>query len=103
MTYEEEYEEDKRNRLRVIAIVAITVLFLGIGASFLFGKKKPDTADAKTGVTETPCKPKIVHDTIYKCPQKTARPIPAITKYKIGDWVCAERGNQYRSVSSERC
>lgn len=86
MTYEEEYQEDKRKRLKIIAIMAITILLLGIGASFLTGKK----SDGKAA-TETPCKLKVIHDTIYKCPptHKTSKPIPALTKYKVGDWVCA--------------
>ena len=51
------------------------------------GNDKPDvsiTFDPK----EKP-KVKIVHDTIYKCPPVASKPIPAITKYKVGDLACA--------------
>lgn len=89
MTYEEEYDNDKRKRIKVLTTIAVSVFVLGIVISILVGGKNTNPSVDNTAVKEKPCKPKIVHDTIYKCPPVDERPIPAITKYKISDWVCA--------------
>lgn len=76
----------------VVAFIGIMIYaFIVISCA---PKKDNKPVDAPKEKSQT----KIVHDTIYKCPP-VSKPLPAITKYRVGDLACA--WNKFSGVVSK--